>query len=173
MQDNQKYRHLIAVKGANMKIYRSLLLLLLVVCAVLALSSAAVASDISGTVNYYGAKTGRIYITLSSQYNSSQSYGVSIASSGTYTIRGVPEGGYILRAYLDAVGNREPHPSDPAFIDSSIYVPANDVSGVNITLDDPSPVSPQPPAARSCRGTPCRWHSACGEPISRAAAAPA
>jgi len=43
-----------------MKIYRSLLLLLLVVSAVLALSSAAVASDISGTVTYFGAKTGRI-----------------------------------------------------------------------------------------------------------------
>jgi hypothetical protein len=126
-----------------------LLLLLLVVSAFLALSSAADASDISGTVNYYGAKTGRIYVTLSSQYNSSQSYGVSIASSGTYTIRGVPEGGYTLRAYLDAVGNREPHPSDPAFSDDSIYVPANDVSGVNITLDDASPAAPQPPASLS------------------------
>jgi hypothetical protein len=133
-----------------MKIYRSfLLLLLLVVSAVLALSSAAVASDISGTVNYYGAKTGRIYVTLSSEYNSSQAYGVSIVSSGTYTIRGVPEGGYTLRAYLDAVGNREPHPSDPAFSDDSIYVPANDVSGVNITLADASPAAPQPPATLS------------------------
>jgi len=129
-----------------MKICRSFLLLLLVVTAVLALSSAAVAADISGTVTYYGEKTGRIFITLESQYNSSQAYGTSIVSSGTFTIRGVPEGGYTLIVRLDAVGNRERHPADPIYIDSSIYVPANDVSGVNLYLDDPSPAAPQPPA---------------------------
>jgi len=119
-------------------------MLLLVLCAMFLVSSAAFAYDISGMVSYNGAKTGRIYISAH-QDNNNNGYGVSITAPGPFTIRGIPDGTYTVGAFMDSVGDILLHASDPAGLTSNVNVSGANVTGVTVTLNNPASVAPVPP----------------------------
>lgn len=97
------------------------------------------AYDISGTVYYSGTKTERIYI------GTDNNKGVSIASSGSFTIRGLTPGEYTLWAYMDTHGTGNPHATDPRGMSSSITITNSNISGVVLAVVDPPPVAPVTP----------------------------
>jgi hypothetical protein len=98
--------------------------------------------SVSGTVSYSGSKTGRVYLVLSGGNNGAAN-GVSIAGpTGSFTIRGVPPGSYTLTAFMDVLGLGNPNASDP--VNSAtipLSVSSSPVTGVNVVLVDPSPVT--------------------------------
>src|SRR6266480_762329 len=115
----------------------------------------ALAATISGTVtNSTGNAGSRIYLSVSSQYGGDTGLGVSIPTPGAnayanYAIRGVPDGSYVVNAFLDATGGGNPsktsatrHSNDPF---GSTTAPVSIVAGgnvtdANITLAFPSPI---------------------------------
>jgi len=115
----------------------SLLLLSLFAVFVL-LPSAALAFDVSGTVSYAGSKTGRIYITLSSDRGHP---GTSIATPGAFTIRGVPSGSYMLQAYMDTANGGARLITSPVALPQQVDVTNAAVSGIAVTLNDPPQVT--------------------------------
>lgn len=100
---------------------------------------AAVAYSVSGTVSYAGSKTGRIFLRLENGYGNAP--GVSIPSAGAYTIRGVTPGTYTLYAWMDTVGQVIPNAANPVGSTLNVSVTSAGVSGVNVTLTDPAPIS--------------------------------
>jgi hypothetical protein len=99
---------------------------------------------VSGTVTYAGARQGRIYIGL---FNSgcngggcSPNAGTSLGAPGAFTIHvGSFEGNYQLIAFMDTVGNQQVHPSsDPFGMSSAFSLTGINVTGVGITLTDPT-----------------------------------
>src|SRR6266571_7515037 len=133
----------------------SLVLFFMVVLA----GGSAFAATISGTVtNSTGNAGSRIYLSVSSQYGGDTGLGVSIPTPGanasaSYAIRGVPDGSYVVNAFLDARGSSNPsgdpsktsatrHSNDPF---GSTTAPVSIVAGgnvtdANITLAFPSPI---------------------------------
>lgn len=110
-------------------------------------SNTAFAYNISGTVSYNGTKTGRVYLNVDVNVCCSFGFtGTSIASPGSFTIRGVQPGAYTLNAFLDHVGRGMRNISNPAGSSVTVVVSSSDVTNVNITLTDPLPVAPFPPA---------------------------
>jgi hypothetical protein len=95
---------------------------------------------VSGTVSYSGTKTGRTYLTL---FNTSGceggSQGTSISSKGSYNIRGVPPGTYLLQATMDTVGYGAQNAADPSG-EALVTVGSSNVSQ-GVTLADPSTVT--------------------------------
>jgi len=82
-----------------MKIWKIALALLALLASVSAFSDSALAYNVSGTVNYSGTKTGRIYVCLDA-YHQYGRLGTSVASAGgTFTIRGVPDGNLHLPSW--------------------------------------------------------------------------
>lgn len=97
---------------------------------------------ISGTVSYSGSSTGQTYITLSNNNcGGSGQPGTSIATKGTYTIRGVAPGSYTINAWMDTLGQGRPNVVDPQGTVSETVSTSN-VSNANLTLADQSPTIP-------------------------------
>ncbi len=97
--------------------------------------------DVSGTVSYGGAKTGRIYLSLNnSNCSGGGTQGVSISAAGTYTIRAVPPGTYTLSSFMDIQGNSIQNAAGPSG-SASVTVGSADVSAANVTLVDPATVT--------------------------------
>lgn len=98
---------------------------------------------VSGTVAYSGSSSGRIFVTLSGGNcgGGSGLPGTSIASPGTYTIRGVPQGTYTVSAGMDTLGTGHPNAVDP---NGQVNATVNfsNASAANVTLVDPSPSVP-------------------------------
>jgi uncharacterized protein (DUF2141 family) len=112
-------------------------LLLSLLAVLLMLPSLSVAYDVSGTVSYAGVKSGRIYLTLSSDRGHP---GTSIASPGSFTIRGVPAGQYVLQAYMDTANGGVRLITSPAALPQPVQVTNANVTGQSVTLTDPPPV---------------------------------
>lgn len=101
---------------------------------------AAISYTVSGTVSYAGTKTGHIFLRLDGPYGGGAP-GVSISSAGTFTIRGVAPGTYTLNAWMDNVGQGERNASNPTGTTLNISVSSANVSGIALTLTDPTPIS--------------------------------
>lgn len=101
---------------------------------------AALGYTVSGTVSYAGSKTGRIFLRLDGG-NGGGAPGVSISSAGAFTIRGVAPGTYALNAWMDTVGQGTSNASNPTGTTLNISVSSANVSGIGLTLADPTPVS--------------------------------
>jgi len=95
--------------------------------------------DISGTISYEGAKTGRIFIKAGD--NNGMGFGTSISPTGTYTIRGVEPGEYSLYAWMDYIGQGCPNSISPISNTAIITVTNSSLTGIDITLLDPTPPS--------------------------------
>jgi hypothetical protein len=98
---------------------------------------AAVGYTLSGTVNYAGPRTGRIYLSLNG--GNSFQLGTSIGALGAFSIRGVsPGSNYVLQAWMDNVGQGVQNTSNPTGSVVNISVNGN-TGGVIVTLSDPTP----------------------------------
>ena len=105
--------------------------------------------SISGNISYGGSKTGRIYINVNG-FDGYQTYkGTSISPTGAYTIRGVTAGSYRLYAWRDHIGQGAKNASNPNGYSGIINVVSSNVTGVNITLIDPSAPAPVTPTGLS------------------------
>ncbi len=107
-----------------------------------------VAYTVSGTVSYNGSQTGQTYLTLSGGCsNGSGQLGTSISettltSGGAYTIRGVQPGSYTLSAWMDPIGNEIQNAIDPTGSNSSVTVSNANVTGVGVTMANPTFATP-------------------------------
>jgi hypothetical protein len=111
------------------------------------LATSAFAYDLSGTVANGTAKIGRIYLNVQGTGGGSTGLGVSIPAPGPYTIRGVQNGTYTVRAFMDTQvpegGTR--HATDPVGQSTTVTVNNANVSGADLNLSDPSPPMLQSP----------------------------
>lgn len=105
--------------------------------------------DISGTVtNYDATRTGRVYLYLQQQFGGDTGLGVSIpapASNTPFTIRGVPNGDYILKAFVDGSGTGRLHANDPTWGSGTITIynaPYTLTSNTTVMFATHSPVAP-------------------------------
>ncbi len=103
-------------------------------------------NDISGTVMYSGLKKGRIYINVDNAGGGSTIYGTSISQTGSFTIRGVPSGSYVLSAWLDNIGTGTLHASNPTGTSTPFSVNFSNVSGVSVPLSDPGTITLSSPS---------------------------
>ncbi len=110
-------------------------------------SSAVVSYSISGTVSETTAKTGRIYIQAywSTCPDCGPVAGTSLASAGTYTIRGLQSGDYVVVAGMDYMDTGAINATNPAGGPVAATIASANLAGVNITVADrtlPAPVTP-------------------------------
>lgn len=126
---------------------------LLAVLLVMASALSALALDISGTVSYGGSKTGRVYLSVYRQDGNSTGIGTSIAAPGAYTIRGVQDGTYVVKAFMDTLGYGVPNTVDPLGQSSPVTISGAGQTGIVVTLADTSPTVP-PPAPNGVMVTP-------------------
>jgi len=97
---------------------------------------------VSGTVNYTGSKTGRIYLALAnSTCSGGGTVGTSISAKGSYSIRGVPPGTYTLYAFMDTVGYGAQNAADPSGSSAVTLAGTSNIGSQNVTLVDPSTVT--------------------------------
>ncbi len=97
---------------------------------------------VSGVIQYSGAKTGRIYITVST--SSGVALGTSIAAPGAFTVRGISAaGGYTVEAFMDTAANFVNDVGDPRGSVAFNYS-GTSVTGVAVTLADAPAVNPPP-----------------------------
>ncbi len=102
---------------------------------------------VSGTVSYGGANKGQVYLTLQNNNCSGSSEGTSITetaltSGGAFTIRGLPPGNYSLFAGMDILGEGLQNASDPSSGTVTGTVTSANVTGVSLTLTDPTVAVP-------------------------------
>ena len=98
-------------------------------------------ATITGTINYTGSNTGLIYITLQTPNGT---LGTSIATPGTYTIRGVPNGTYTINAFMDNLNLGTQVQSSPAG-SFTANISGSNVAGLDIGLVDQTPQAPAAP----------------------------
>lgn len=107
------------------------------------------AGSISGTVNNTSDRTGRVFISLQQQYGGDSGFGVSIApTETTYAIRGVPNGTYTLKAFVDGSSTGRLHSNDPTWGPSGDITINNDSytgTNSNVTFTPLSMVAPVTP----------------------------
>jgi uncharacterized protein (DUF2141 family) len=105
---------------------------------VVVMSSVATAATVSGTVTNYTNRTGRVFMYLQQQYGGDTGIGVSVptpAPNTPFTIRGVPNGSYILNAFVDGSGTGRLHANDPTWSSpGTIDINNNNYSGTNSTV---------------------------------------
>ncbi|HQT96915.1 MAG TPA: IPT/TIG domain-containing protein [Thermodesulfobacteriota bacterium] len=102
------------------------------------------AYSISGTVSG-GSGSGRIYLQVQPNGGGQTGYGTSVAGPGSYTIRGVPPGSYVVTSYRDLLGTGIRNAADPAGTSGVVNLASGNVTGANVTLSDPSAFSPAVP----------------------------
>ena len=100
---------------------------------------ASVGYTVSGTVNYLGTKTGRVYTRLDGN-NNGQGPGVSISAAGAFTIRGVSPGTYTLNAWMENIGLGNANASNPAG-SVSVTVASSNYTVANVLLVDPAAIN--------------------------------
>ncbi len=113
--------------------------------------------SITGTVAYAGIATGPVYVLV---YNTSFTCGGGgcssnggtlarlTAGSGQYTIRGLQNGSYSVRAFMDTLGTGQPNSAaDPSGSSAPIGINSSNITtGANITLADPTVTTPSVPS---------------------------
>jgi sugar lactone lactonase YvrE len=103
---------------------------------------ATIGYTVSGTVGYGGSKTGQVYVSLNSSNScSGVTPGVSITSTGAFTIRGVQPGTYTLKAWMDTLGYGARNTSDPNGSTTNVTVSSANLTGVSVTIANPSGVT--------------------------------
>jgi hypothetical protein len=117
--------------------------LLLIVGLVMVMAGFASAWDISATsIAVPSGKHGRMYFTVTDQFNNTVAGGSLPEGATSGTIRGVPSGSYVLKAFVDTTGTGFQHANDPAF-SNPITVTGN-VDGPAV-FTSPAPVSTAAP----------------------------
>jgi hypothetical protein len=123
-----------------------------------AATSVITSHSISGMVSYpTGAQTGKTLNTIIRVFNSGctscggSNAGTSISSvpaaGGTaYTVRGLSSGSYVVTAEIDTQLTGVPNSSNPNGISSTATISTSDVTGVNITVADRTPLAPSAPS---------------------------
>jgi hypothetical protein len=120
--------------------------------------NASVGFNVSGTVSYSGTQTGQTYLYLNNNCGGNNGNpGTSITEAelttgGAFTIHGVPPGNYTLYARMDSTGITSgtgyPGPqgvenaNDPTSSGSSADVTNASVTGIGVTLTNPTYVTP-------------------------------
>jgi hypothetical protein len=103
---------------------------------------------VSGQVNYGGADTGQVYVSLGSCGNTT--LGTSISAPGTFTVHGVPPGNYTLNAWMDSKsvvsgqqlgGYGVQNASDPTGTVSNVLVPSAEITDLSVAMANPSAVT--------------------------------
>ncbi|MGA3263399.1 MAG: chitobiase/beta-hexosaminidase C-terminal domain-containing protein [Terracidiphilus sp.] len=100
---------------------------------------------VQGSVSYGGPKTGQVYLALiNNNCGGGGGEGTSITnaalgSGGAFTIRGVPPGSYTLQATMDNLGYGVPNATNPTGSVSSVTVTNASLTGLSVTLLNPSP----------------------------------
>ncbi len=109
-------------------------------------SSAIASYSISGTVSG-GTGTGRIYIGAfwTSCTGCSPTGGTSISGPGPFTVRGLAPGSYQLVAWGDIIGQGARNATDPTASSGTLTIASANLTGVGLTLADPTPPAPQTP----------------------------
>jgi hypothetical protein len=103
---------------------------------------------VSGNVSYSGAKSGQVYLVLNSNScggnaNTGTSIPFSaIGSGGAFTIHGVAPGTYTLNASIDNLGFGAANGSNPTGSTANLTVSNANLSGVAVTLTDPTLSAP-------------------------------
>ena len=102
---------------------------------------------VSGNVSYSGAKTGQVYLNLNNGCGGSANTGTSIpfsaiGSGGAFTIHGVAPGTYTLNASIDNLGFGAANGSNPTGSTANLTVSNANLSGVAVTLTDPTLSAP-------------------------------
>ncbi len=106
-----------------------------------------IAFTVTGSIDYAGDRTGRVYINIEWENGGSQ-WGTSIPASdlpASYAIRGVSPGTFVASAYMDHLGLGGPHATSPQGNSSLFEVQASDHDLGTITLADGSVVKPNQP----------------------------
>ncbi len=94
---------------------------------------------ISGTVNYAGTKTGGIRVQAYPCNGCSAAAGsVTTLANGNYTIRGLQTGTYGVVAEMDAQGTGQDNASNPISPPATVSIGNANVSGIAVTLTDPT-----------------------------------
>jgi hypothetical protein len=107
-------------------------------------ASAVTSYSISGTISYDGG--GRVDVGLKNADGSATGHGTSITSPGPFTIRGVPPGTYYkLTAELDTRVSGTLNADNPSGEILTITVTNANLTGQDITLTWPDPVTPVTP----------------------------
>ena len=102
--------------------------------------------SISGTVSYSGSKTGKIGVyVMWSGGGGTTGLGTTLSGTGSYTIRGVQNGTYVVFAGMDTVGNGIPNVVDPNGSTATFTVNNGNVTGQNVTMTDPTLPAPSVP----------------------------
>jgi hypothetical protein len=101
--------------------------------------NAYLAYTVSGQVNYSGADTGQVYISLTGCGNTTP--GTSISAPGAFTIRGVPPGQYTLNAWMDNLGYGVQNASNPTGSTSNVLVPNGNITDLSVGMTDPTAVT--------------------------------
>ena len=108
---------------------------------------------VSGTVAYAGAQTGRTYVMLSPSNCGGNPLGVSLATPGAFTVRGVPPGTYSLAAWTDSLGFGYPDASDASGTVSNVTVSNANLTGQTVTMTDPVVTIPAAPSVNAITPT--------------------
>jgi hypothetical protein len=100
--------------------------------------------SVSGTIAYSGSAKGRIYIDVLRKDNGDLLGGTSIDAPGPYKVRCLRNASeYTILAWRDVQGILSPrYPIDPNGNGGFMFDGTNDVTGVNVTLADPTPTIP-------------------------------
>jgi hypothetical protein len=96
---------------------------------------------VSGTANYAGSKTGRIYLTLNGNNCGGTTPGISIPAKGAFSIRGVAPGNYTLQAWMDNLGYGAPNAANPSGSSPVKVSTTANLNGANVTLVDPGAIT--------------------------------
>lgn len=120
---------------------------LLATLLLLFMATVADAATVSGTVTNNSGKTGRIYIAGQWSGGGDAGWGVSIPSGATtYAIRGVQDGTYTVRAFIDTQSSGTQFANDPVGTSAQFNVSGGtNVSFVDVTLNNPPAVPLQQP----------------------------
>ncbi|HUX72300.1 MAG TPA: carboxypeptidase regulatory-like domain-containing protein [Steroidobacteraceae bacterium] len=123
-------------------------------------ASAFTAYSISGTLRYAGTKTGPVnlwvYQSCSTCTGQSAVAGSSVtlggsagAYTGSYTIRGLQPGSYVVAAEIDTLASGISNAANPAGITAVQNISTANIAGANVTLADPGVIAPTPPSSLS------------------------
>lgn len=109
------------------------------------------AATISGTVTNASGQTGRIFLRVFWNNGGPGHWGKSIASAGAYSIRGVPEGTYVVAGFVDKNGDGIPNVSEGFGISAPFNLASNGTvsppasSDLTLYPQNPLDVAPQSP----------------------------
>lgn len=116
-------------------------------------ASAVAGSAISGTISYSGSKTGKVFVVATDSNGNSLGTIVTLTGSApataNYTIRGATTtGSWNVSAFMDTLAIGADNANDPSGSASTSVTVGTDVTGVDMTLADPTPPTATAPQAQ-------------------------